>query len=178
VDLNLRKMTALPFATLAAAMFAFSAPAGAATGNAAIRTSSAVSAARAATRSVSDFCGYIAQPIYTVSGPTVQLDPSSHHVIGTAAINVSARMNCSATVIFMLETKVCGFWGCNSHEMASSPAIVLPGSGTVPSTLTANCRPGTNSYQMVYRVTWAQFVGNGLETHTDEKASDWVKGSC
>ncbi|HZI76124.1 MAG TPA: hypothetical protein VFD73_19305 [Gemmatimonadales bacterium] len=175
---KLRLMTALPLAAIAVALLASATPAQAAPHRAAAVVSGAGWAGRAVPRSASGVCGYITDPIYTVSAPAVQLDPFYHRVIGTAGINVWAKMNCSATVIFKLETKVCGFWGCNSHEMASSQAMELPESGPVTSELVANCRPGTNSYQMVYRVTWVDYAGDSLERHTDENASNWVKGSC
>jgi hypothetical protein len=179
MGLKLRIMTALPLVALAVAVLASSAPAGAAQHQTAMKANSARSANRAVATSASDFCGFITDPIYTVSpSPAVQLDPFNHQVIGTAGINVLYRVNCSAQVIFKLETKVCGFWGCNSREIASSKVIVFPGPGPISSRLTAHCRPGTNSYQMVYRVNWTDFTGDSLEGHVDENASNWVKGSC
>lgn len=177
---KLRIMTALPLVALTVAVLASSAPAEAAQHQAAMKANSARSANRAVATSASDFCGFNGDPIYTVSpSPTVQLDPFYHQVIGTAGINVQYRVNCSAQVIFKLERKVCGFWGCNSREIASSKVTIFPGPGPIPSRLVARCSPGTNSYQMVYRVLWTNSPGDGsIELNKDENASNWVKGRC
>src|ERR1700744_5337885 len=61
---------------------------------------------------------------------------------------------CGDSVTFYLETKVCGFFGCNWDVVDQATYNQLPAYGTLVSRmLTAPLRPGTNRYRVRTEIT-------------------------
>ncbi|GAA4604923.1 hypothetical protein BJY16_005188 [Actinoplanes octamycinicus] len=122
-------------------------------------------------------CNFISDPIQRSSVSDVSRNGGT--LSGTGTIRVWARMNCGATVQFKLQRKVCGFWGCNWRDVRTTGAKAIPStSGNHTYSLSGGCTSGTHSYRMNYRVVWAKFVGDAIESSVDEGSSRTVKFSC
>jgi len=90
-------------------------------------------------------------------GPGQRLpDPD---VVVNGNTDVASNTSCSvATVQYRLQTKVCGFWGCEWKTKANSNTTRLPVNGRVPVELWMGCRPGANSYRLQAAVTHVELT--------------------
>ncbi|MFC7529730.1 hypothetical protein [Actinoplanes sp. GCM10030250] len=133
--------------------------------------------------------GIIGSPAYVASTHEPKVN-GQRRIEGSAAVSVVSRINCSATVQFVLETKVCNRFGhlCKARTIARTDKERLPSSGVRNQTLTGACRKGVDSYRMRVRVDWAQVVGLNdkaafleLDHHSENEPDGdrgWVKLSC
>jgi hypothetical protein len=81
-------------------------------------------------------------------------------------------------VQFKLQKKVCGLWGCDWRNVKTTSAMAVPNAGTYKYPLSAPCSPGGHWYRMAYRVVWAKFVGDAIESSVDEGNSLRSNYSC
>lgn len=129
-----------------------------------------------------------APQLNSVSGPGSDGQPLHGSVTATPAITTSGNTSCDgARVQFALQTKACGFWGCDWQDRTRTDWISLPASGQISVPLTMGCRDGDNSYRVKARVVHLELdfedTPNGnqvpyLETKQDDHESDVVKGAC
>ncbi|MEU8235273.1 hypothetical protein AB0C12_37260 [Actinoplanes sp. NPDC048967] len=109
-------------------------------------------------------------------------------VVANGRISVSGLSFCAkGKVQFRLESKVCGFWGCNWHSRAQTPVIDLPENGVVARDLQTPCRAGSHTYRVIARMTHVQLgfsktpAGNRvpyLESKLDIKEGAAARLSC
>ena len=99
--------------------------------------------------------------------------------------------SCSSQVAFQMQTKVCGFWGCNWETRNHGTWEFLwkhDDTGQVAQQVTMGCRPGTNSYRVHMAVvglaSTAEEGSNGrpgaigVETDNDEADGPVIKLTC
>jgi hypothetical protein len=79
--------------------------------------------------------------------------------------------NCSAQVVFKMQTKACGFWGCHWQTKDSGKWEFLwehVDTGEVQGQVAMECRKGTNSYRIHMETTGVVSTG-GEETGPQAK---------
>lgn len=77
----------------------------------------------------------------TLPGPQL---PGQFQVVGSGDLQMQDNY-CNATTYTIMNTKVCGFFGCSYEDWAESPHIQA-GTGDNWTTVQLQCRPGTNRY--------------------------------
>jgi hypothetical protein len=95
------------------------------------------------------------RPLYSASSSAPFVGTADHKVHGVGVVDVLAKNNCSAQVQILLQTKVCGRFGCNPKTIAGSGWDSLPAAGLYTRELVGNCRTGVDSYRVQIQVIWA-----------------------
>ena len=113
------------------------------------------------------------------------LHPTVH---GRATVDVRDNVSCSfAQVQVVLQSNVCGFWGCHWRDYATSGWTVLPESGEVDLSADTDCREDSNTYRVLVqekhaeldfeqtpRGSWVPF----LDTKNREFPGDVIRFDC
>jgi hypothetical protein len=92
-------------------------------------------------------------------------------VHGSGSVNVRHKVNCSATVRIMLQTRVCNRLGqnCNPRTIASTEVEGLPDTGLRLRELTGECRTGKDDYRVQVHVRYT--VWEGLDSQSGTLAA-------
>jgi hypothetical protein len=103
-------------------------------------------------------------------------------------VTIRNNTNCSnPSARFILETKVCGSFGCNWEGRAQSQAIDLPTNGSRDAIVNMICRKGSNSYRLRANIVYTMLdfeqtpLGNWIPyliTETRSHYSNTVKITC
>ena len=94
--------------------------------------------------------------------PTVATAADGTPIVEDVGYVGTENAGCGDSVTFYLETKVCGFFGCNWSVVDQATYNQLPGYGTLVSRmLTAPLRPGTNRYRVRTEVTTYEVEAEG-----------------
>jgi len=94
--------------------------------------------------------------------PTVATAADGTPIVEDVGYVGTENAGCGDSVTFYLETKVCGFFGCNWSVVDQATYSQLPGYGTLVSRmLTAPLRPGTNRYRVRTEVTTYEVEAEG-----------------
>lgn len=90
---------------------------------------------------------------------TIPSGKSLAQVLVDGNIDIVNNTNCShPTVQFLLQTKVCGTFGCHWQTKDNTNAVLLPRNGRITTQLSMNCRKGKNSYRLQAKVTHVELT--------------------
>jgi peptidoglycan hydrolase-like protein with peptidoglycan-binding domain len=116
--------------------------------------------------------------------PQVVTDANGNEVAEGVAGIKTFGVGCGDSVEVILQTKVCGDFGCNYHDVASANFTKLPMNGEeIFPALTARLRSGTNRYRLEMIKTTYAYDGDdgpgpgyaGFVPETDTEVSDGVQ---